>query len=132
MLAVLSKGSEAFNELRRNAHESGVVLEEEHIANLDKADKSLKRFGQQAKIGFAKFLSGAIRAFKVSQKFFEYLFDQGFRRLPILKNMLANLLRLDFEGFNQERDKLKSVTKVYWRDLRRSQNRRLSIEHRRS
>lgn len=111
MLAVLSKGSEAFAELRRNAHEAGVVLEEEHIANLDKADKSLKRFGQQAKIGFAKFLSGAIRAFKVGQKFFEYLFDQGFRRLPILKNMLANLLRLDFEGFNQERDKLKSVTK---------------------
>jgi hypothetical protein len=111
MLAVLGEGSEAFNELRRNAHEAGVVLEEEHIANLDKADKSLKRFGQQAKIGFAKFVSGAIRAFKIGQKFFEYLFDQGFRRLPILKNMLSNLLRLDFKGFNEERDKLKSVTK---------------------
>ena len=131
MLAVLSKGSEAFNELRRNAHEAGVVLEEEHIANLDKADKSLKRFGQQAKIGFAKFVSGAIRAFKIGQKFFEYLFDQGFRRLPILKNMLANLLRLDFEGFNQERDKLKSVTKSIgeiYSDAAKTVESQLSIE----
>ena len=131
MLAVLSKGSEAFNELRRNAHEAGVVLEEEHIANLDKADKSLKRFGQQAKIGFAKFVSGAIRAFKIGQKFFEYLFDQGFRRLPILKDMLANLLRLDFEGFNQERDKLKSVTKSIgeiYSDAAKTVDSQLSIE----
>ena len=111
MLAVLQDGSDAFKQLRQEAHDAGVVLEEEHIRRLDQADKSLKKWGQQGKIAFARFTSGAIKAFKIGQKFFEYLFDQGFRRLPILKEMLSKLLRLDFDGFQQARGKLKGVTK---------------------
>ena len=51
--------------------------------------------------------------------------------MPILKNMLANLLRLDFEGFNQERDKLKSVTKSIgeiYSDAEKTVDSQLSIE----
>lgn len=111
LIAMLKNGSKGLDELRAQAHEAGVVLESEMVKELDATDKSLKRFGRQAKIQFARFTGAAVRAFKIGQKFAENMFDQIFRRIPILQAALGKALKLDFSGAAEELKKLKGVTK---------------------
>ena len=102
LVAMLEKGSAGFDQLAREAHEAGVVLEEDAIKEIDQADKFLKRFGQRATVVFAKFLRSAVRAFKVGQKFAENFFTDLFVNLDSLGSAFGKLIRLDFDGFAKD------------------------------
>ena len=98
MIAMLNNGSAGFEELRQQAREAGVVLEEDHIAQLDKADKSMKKFGQQAKVMFATFLSKGIRAFKIGQNVAEKYFDMMFANVGKIGRALKKFFTFDLDG----------------------------------
>ena len=98
LIAMLQNGSAGFEELRQQAREAGVVLEEEHIAQLDKADKSMKKFGQQAKVMFATFLSKGVRAFKIGQKAAEKYFDMMFANVGKIGRAIKKFFTFDLDG----------------------------------
>ena len=91
LIAMLKNGSKGLEELRAQAHEAGVVLDEELIRDLDKSDKALKRIGRRAKIEFAKFMSASVRAFKISQRMAEDFFTSMFLKSKQFASIFINL-----------------------------------------
>jgi hypothetical protein len=111
MIVMLKGGSAGLNDLRKQAHAAGAVLDADLISELDGVDKALKRIGRGARIKFAEFAGAAIKAFKFASKFAEKFFDQFFARLPIMIATFKKLLKLDFKGAAAEFEKRKAVTK---------------------